>query len=495
MSTGTQEFSIENQKAEIRRYADRLGYEVVRTYCDVGRTGVTLRHRPGLKQLLGDALSGNAPFQAILVYDVSRWGRFQDDNEAAHYEFLCRRAGVSVHYCAEPFPNDGSMSTGLLKSFKRVMAKEYSRELGVKTYAGQERIVGLGFKVQGAPGFGLRRMMISRDGRNKGILHTGEYKSLKTDRVKLVLGPMREVGCVRRMYAMALRGMGCSDIAHAVNRVNIKRENGKPWNCEVVRTILTHPKYTGCSVWGQSSQKLHGPNVAIPRDKWILRPNTFPAIVDLDTFNQVQKALKRYAERLHWSDSDILVKLKALYAKKGRLSEALIDAAKGVPSYSTVQARFGSILRAYELIGYRCDRSITTACAKKAQTAVLRKKMIRCILRFFPKVRTVRQPGKIRWLLRLEDGTTLSVSVCPAKLLSKSVYWDFQPDAINRACGTVFARSNLAGTGFHSVHLIPARKWPSFCRFRGDPAWLAEGIRLNRFSELWDAVHALQGRP
>jgi hypothetical protein len=34
----------------------------------------------------------------ILVLDVSRWGRFQDIDESAYYEFLCRRAGMQVGF-------------------------------------------------------------------------------------------------------------------------------------------------------------------------------------------------------------------------------------------------------------------------------------------------------------------------------------------------------------------------------------------------------------
>src|SRR5258706_10851736 len=63
-----------------------------------------------------------AKFYAILVYDVSRWGRFQDADEGAYYEHLCSRAGIRVHYCGEQFDNDGSIGSILLKNVKRVMA-------------------------------------------------------------------------------------------------------------------------------------------------------------------------------------------------------------------------------------------------------------------------------------------------------------------------------------------------------------------------------------
>lgn len=77
-----------------------------------------------MAQLLHDVISGNAPFKAILVYDVSRWGRFQDPDEAAHYEFVCKAADAPVHYCAETFANDGNLPNTIMKALKRAMAGE-----------------------------------------------------------------------------------------------------------------------------------------------------------------------------------------------------------------------------------------------------------------------------------------------------------------------------------------------------------------------------------
>src|SRR5262249_52722438 len=167
MSTDLQELSIANQEAAISDFAARFGYTVVKTYADAGRSGVSARTRPGLCRLLSDVISGKADFKAILVYDVSRWGRFQNYDEAGHYEFLCHRAGIRVHYCAEPFGNDGGILSGLMKNLKRIMASEYSRELSVKVFAGQARIAMEGFKIGGSAGFGLRRIMMSIDGRRK----------------------------------------------------------------------------------------------------------------------------------------------------------------------------------------------------------------------------------------------------------------------------------------------------------------------------------------
>src|ERR1700685_422760 len=188
MSTDLQKHSIENQKAAIQQYALQHGFAVIKTYTDAGRSGVVLKSRAGLKELLADVLSGKAIFKAILVYDVSRWGRFQDSDEAAHYEFLCKSSGVPVHYCAETFTNDGTLPSLIMKTLKRTMAAEYSRELSVKVLAGQERLARLGFKQGGMPGYGLRRMLISASGVPKQELASGERKSIATDRVILVPG-------------------------------------------------------------------------------------------------------------------------------------------------------------------------------------------------------------------------------------------------------------------------------------------------------------------
>src|SRR5688572_3852612 len=105
MSTEHQRYSPDNQQAAIATHASLRGFEVVDTYTDSGKSGLTLSGRPALKQMLSDVLSGAAPYRVILVLDVSRWGRFQDTDQSAHYEYMCREAGIPVHYCNEPFQN------------------------------------------------------------------------------------------------------------------------------------------------------------------------------------------------------------------------------------------------------------------------------------------------------------------------------------------------------------------------------------------------------
>jgi len=95
--------------------------QIVKTYAHVGKSGPTVENRAGLRQLISDVQSDSIDYSTILVYDVSRRGRFQDADESAYYEHCCRRAKIAVHYCVEPFSNDGSLPAALLKAIKRAI--------------------------------------------------------------------------------------------------------------------------------------------------------------------------------------------------------------------------------------------------------------------------------------------------------------------------------------------------------------------------------------
>src|SRR5512132_286472 len=200
MSTHHQQYSTENQAETIREYAQRHGLVIVRSYADEGKSGLRLEGRDQLQRLIANVESGGADFQVVQVYDVSRWGRFQDADESAYYEYVCKRAGIAVHYCAEQFANDGSPVSTIVKGVKRAMAGEYSRELSAKVFPGQCRLIEIGYRQRGPAGFGLRRMLVDEQGNHKGTLARGEQKSIQTDRVILVPGEPVEIETVRWMY-------------------------------------------------------------------------------------------------------------------------------------------------------------------------------------------------------------------------------------------------------------------------------------------------------
>lgn len=351
MSTEHQQYSTQNQADVIRAYAKARGVEIVRTYADEGRSGLRLDGRDALKQLIADVESGRADFQLILAYDVSRWGRFQDADESAYYEYICKRAGIKVHYCAEQFENDGTPVSTIVKSVKRAMAGEYSRELSSKVFSGQCRLIELGFRQGGAPGYGLRRRLVDQTGTEKIILARGEQKSLQTDRVVLTLGPSEEVEIVRRIYRLFIhQAQSEAQIAEVLNREQIVTDLGRPWTRGTVHQVLINEKYLGNNVWNRVSFKLKKKRVHNQPEMWIRSDGVFPAVIDRTLFDAAQTVINARSVKL--SDGDMLAALRSLLERRGVLSGITIDEAEGMPSSSAYRARFGGLLRAYGLVGY-----------------------------------------------------------------------------------------------------------------------------------------------
>jgi DNA invertase Pin-like site-specific DNA recombinase len=297
MSTEHQQYSTINQSLAILQYAAKQNMEIVRTYADHGKSGVGIVGRDGLKSLLRDAET-NPDFQAVLVYDVSRWGRFQNPDESASYEYRLHTIGIPIHYCAEPFENDGSLASAIIKTVKRGMAGEYSRELSNKVWAGQKHIVELGFHVGGIAGYGLRRQLIGEDGQPKQILQMGQRKSLQTEHVILVPGPANEIKVIKRIYSMYIdEGLTEEEIVERLNSRNVPCLNGRPWGHWTVHTILTNDKYIGASVYNRQSCKLQMRTVNNPRQEWVVRHEAFSPVVSKERFEQVKAIrLRRVGE-------------------------------------------------------------------------------------------------------------------------------------------------------------------------------------------------------
>ncbi|WP_447750853.1 recombinase family protein [Sphingopyxis fribergensis] len=354
MSTEHQKYSTDNQAAEIRAYAARRGFEIVRTYADEGKSGLSVDGRPSLQRLLADIEAGNIDFEALLVYDVSRLGRWQDTDEAAYHELCCKRAGITVHYCAEQFENDGTIGSSIIKTVKRAMAGEYSRELSVKVFAGQCRLISLGYRQGGAPGFGLRRMLVDEQGRHKGLLDRGEHKSIATDRIVLVHGPDEEVAIVQEVYRRFIdEGQSERDIAEWLNQEGVKSDLDRTWTRGAVHQLLINDKYAGHNVWGRTSFKLKANHVRNDPSNWIREDDAFPAIVPQARFDQAKAIIERRSKRL--TDDEMLALLSGIYEKNGYLSGIIIDEFDEGPSSVAYQSRFGSLLRAYSLVGFIPD--------------------------------------------------------------------------------------------------------------------------------------------
>jgi DNA invertase Pin-like site-specific DNA recombinase len=355
MSTEHQQYSTENQSDVIAEYARKRGMEIVRTFADSGKSGLRIEGREALQQLMAVVQSGKADFERVLVYDVSRWGRFQDADESAHYEFMCKLAGIQVLYCAEQFENDGSPVATIVKGVKRAMAGEYSRELSAKVFKGQCRLIELGFRQGGSAGYGLRRRLIDQAGQVKGDLAFREHKSIQTDRVILVPGPPEEVEVVRRIYRLFIRERrGEQQIADLLNAEGVAAENGHAWTRARVLGVLTNEKYLGHNIYNRVSFKLKKQIVHNPPEQWVRRDDAFEAIVEGQDFHTARGILLGRCVRL--SDEEMLTRLRELRDRHGKVSAILINETDGMPSSAVYRHRFGTLVRAYQLIGYTPER-------------------------------------------------------------------------------------------------------------------------------------------
>ncbi len=355
MSTEHQQYSTQNQVARIRDYAAQRGIEVVRTYADEGKSGLRIAGRHALQQLIQDVESRTADFSIVLVYDVSRWGRFQDADESAYYEYICKRAGIQVVYCAEQFENDGSPISTIVKGVKRAMAGEYSRELSAKVFAGQCRLIELGFRQGGPAGFGLRRLLVDQTGEPKAELSRGEHKSLQTDRVILVPGPEDEVRIVQQIYRWFVSdGLSETEIAARLNVTGIHTDLGRDWTRATVHEVLINEKYIGSNVYNRVSFKLRKLRVVNPSDMWIRKEDAFAPVVAKEDFYTAQGIIRARSRR--YTDEELIDRLRHLYQSRQALSGLIINSTEGMPSSSVYAHRFGSLVRAYQLVGYLPSR-------------------------------------------------------------------------------------------------------------------------------------------
>lgn len=484
MSTDHQKYSTENQSDAIRAYASAHGMTVVRTFRDEGKSGLDIDGREALQTLLNEVESGRANFEAVLVFDVSRWGRFQNSDEAAFYEYRCTRAGVRVIYIAEPFDNDGSPLATIVKGVKRSMAAEYSRELSSKVFAGQCRLAGLGFHQAGPAGFGLRRALIDGERRPKGLLAPGERKSIQTDRVILVPGPEEEVRIVQNIYKLFVEDdLSEADIATHLNILSVPTDLGRAWSRATVHQVLTNEKYVGTNVYGRRSGKLKQPSRPVPPEKWVRCDAAFKGIVSKEVFLEVRRRIAERSQRL--SDQQMLDLLQRLLEKVGELSGFIIDEQEGSPSSSAYRNRFGGLTKAYRLIGYDPGRTYDylefNRRLRKRHPEVLR---LVCDALRKAGGEVQRNPGTD--LLRVNNEWTLSVvlSRCLAKPDGR-LRWRIHFDAVLRPDLTVACRLDASGDGTQDYYLIPRLDlgmWPRYLGFENST--LIDGYRKDSLDDL-----------
>lgn len=365
MSTDGQELSPAVQRDAIRDYAAQNGLSIVASYEDEGRSGLTLKGRPALRRLICDVAEPNRSFDVVLVYDISRWGRFQDTDASAYYEYHCRLHGVNVVYVKEPFPAEISPLNALLKGMKRAMAAEYSRELKIKSRAGQEVAIRRGFQMGKLPCIGFRRMSVTTDGTPGRVLADCERKPMQTDRVRWIAGPPQEVELVRYIFRLYTEtSITIKALVELLSREGRTDSGGNAFTHQKLRSLLRCEAFAGDFVWGRREDRTG--IIRREGDAGFTRaPRALEPLVARDIWDRAQQ--KR---RLGWcrrrTPDQLIAELRGALVLNPSLALADLPGA-GCATEVVYRRYFGSFTEALRLAGRVESVSVAALSAKVAR--------------------------------------------------------------------------------------------------------------------------------
>ena len=129
-STDRQEQSIDDQKKALKTYAAENNLRLGKFYIDDAISGTSTLGRRAFQQMIRDAESPTHKFDLIIVYDIKRFGRV-DNDEAGYYRHVLRTHGVEVCYVSQHF--NGDSTDDLLRPVKQWQARQESKDLSKVT--------------------------------------------------------------------------------------------------------------------------------------------------------------------------------------------------------------------------------------------------------------------------------------------------------------------------------------------------------------------------
>lgn len=290
-----QENSVEIQRDKITAFADEHNIELIHEEADEGKSGLQA-NRPGFQSIMHNWVQNpDAPdFDYILVLDVSRWGRFQDQDESAHYEFVCKQHGKQVIYVTRGMPVKEAKLIGHLQtSIERYMAAEYSKQLSEKVFAGSIKVSEQGYSAGGSACYGMVRVRISADKQTREVLKPGEWKVLANDRITFAPAEDETTEAVKYIFdSFVTDSLAPEQIATYLNSKQIPSANGGQWDARKVLYILQNETYTGKRIYNRTWSRLKQKPRKNKREDWVIVPNAFEAIVSEEVFQEAKQRIK-----------------------------------------------------------------------------------------------------------------------------------------------------------------------------------------------------------
>lgn len=253
-SQGQNEQSIEGQIRICTEYAESNGFSVVKIYTDRARTG-TNDSRPDFQRMIKDAASGK--FEFVIVYMFDRFARNRRDS-IMYKEMLKQEHGIRVISATQPISDDEGGE--FYEMFLEWNDEKYSKRLSKRVRNGLDTSVENGTFCGGHLVYGYKLRQEPIAGKRRKFT-----KYVEIDEEQAVI--------IRYIFTEYDKGIDKKDIAAALNARGARYE-GKPFKGRTFDKWLNNQKYTGEFTFGGR-----------------LCTNTYPAIIDKDLFERVQKRL------------------------------------------------------------------------------------------------------------------------------------------------------------------------------------------------------------
>lgn len=461
-SSSKQPLSLQEQKLAIARYAHEHRIDVVATYADDARTGITLAGRDAMQQLLKDVMEADRRFDLVLVLDVSRWGRFQDLDEAAYHEYHCRKNGVQVVYVGEAVPVSRTPFDSLFKQIRRAAAAEYSRDLASKSRAGQVHVINMGFAVGKMPCFGYRRESVSADGARVKTLEYWEGKPTPTDRVRWRLGPEQEILAVQRVFREYVAGVSLPQIAARANQAGLTSHKGAPVSVHMISALLRSEVVTGRFSWGLRGHSSHARTDISRLPTPANNAGMVPRIVDEVLWQKAQAKLRKASARHvhHYTNERLVQLLRDALVRDPELSTRRFPIL-GLPSFAVYRQRFGGLRAAYAAAGRSADECERLARRESVDSRGTSQALCRHVATQIAE----QLPGTTF------DGRSnritvaqVSIRVLPARKLPavRDPHWDISASArVKPGEWILIFRLRESGTAYPDCHLVPPHELPT----------------------------------
>ena len=263
------DLSIPAQLKALRSYAMNREWDVVAEYMDEAESARSV-NRPAFKEMITAAKNKVKPFDAILVWKLSRFARNREDSVI--YKSLLKRRLISVISINEQV--DESPAGSLLEGIIEVIDEFYSANLSQDTMRGMKENALRGFRNGGRTPFGYRRHAETSGATTKHKITPDE----------------KEAPIVTRIFEMAFHGDGGKAIADSLNAEGLRTRSGRLFGATNVNHILRNEAYVGTLVWNKRRGRLAGRQQRTEGE--VIRvPDCHPPLVDRYVFERVQALL------------------------------------------------------------------------------------------------------------------------------------------------------------------------------------------------------------